>query len=183
MRGRPGRLLPDWRHEERRSPDGAFESAQRVTAPGFVVERSPAGARRLGRVYWAVVESATGGLVGAREGAHGVELRLLRYGPLLLRFGGPEAGAGEGRVWCRYPIAGGLLARRAGGEIAFSQTASPPYELCAEIRGFHPALAAGDGTQSWTDPLYTRLQSRLHVAISRRYFAALLRAGGERPPT
>ena len=174
----PGRLLRDWRHEERRSPDGAFESAQRVAAPGLVVERSPAGARRLGHVYWTVVESATAGLVGAREGADGVELRLLGRWPLLLRFGRPDVGAGEELVWCRYPITGGLLARRAGGEIVFSQTASPGYELCAEIRGFHPALAGGDGWRSWTDLLYTGLQSRLHVAISRRYFAALLRADG-----
>ncbi len=170
------RLLRDWRHDEWQSPDGAFESTQRVTAPGFVVERSPAGARRLGSVYWAVVESATAGLVGAREGEQGVELRLLGRWPLLLRFGPPDVAVREGLVSCRYPITGGLLARRPGGEIAFSQTALPAYELCAEMRGYHPALVASRGRRSWADPLYTRLQSRLHVAISRRYFAALLRA-------
>ena len=170
------RLLQGWRHHEAQAPDGAFESIQRVTARRLVVERSPAGARRLGSLYWTVVECATRGLVGAREGDQGVELRALGRWPVLLRFGPPDVAVEDGVVSCRYPITGGILARRPAGDIVFSQTAVPAYELRAELRGYHPALAAGRGERRWADHVYTGVQSRLHVAISRRYFAVLLRA-------
>ena len=40
----------------------------------------------------------------------------------------------------------------------------------ATIRGFYPRLAAREGRSDWTGALYSHVQSRIHVAISRRYF-------------
>ena len=37
-----------------------------------------------------------------------------------------------------------------------------------------PSLAARQGERDWTGALYSQVQSRVHVAISRRYFARLI---------
>ena len=79
---------------------------------------------------------------------------------------------------CRFPISGGLLTRRAAGELSFTQLDGDRIELRSAIRGFYPALAAHEGRRDWTGALYTSVQSRIHVAISRRYFARLAREGG-----
>jgi hypothetical protein len=42
------------------------------------------------------------------------------------------------------------------------------------IRGFLPSLAARQGERDWTGALYSQVQNRRHVAISRRYFARLV---------
>jgi hypothetical protein len=59
---------------------------------------------------------------------------------------------------------GGLLARRAAGELTFEQTAGA---LSWTIRDFFPRVAN-----------YDRLQGRAHVAISRRYFRRLIAEAG-----
>jgi hypothetical protein len=88
-------------------------------------------------------------------------LRLLG-GPCLLRFASPDTSSGAEGVRCRYAIVGGLLTRRAGGSLTLSENAS---ELRAAVEGFAPRLKSH---------VYEHLQHRLHVAVSRRYFAALL---------
>jgi hypothetical protein len=132
------------------------------------------GARTLGRRYWREVEAFTRGLVRVRRRGDETELRLLGRGPLLLSFGRPQIRASRSVVVCRYPIRGGLLARRTSGSISFAQTGPPHPELRSAITGFFPALAARPGLPAWTGALYGHVQARLHVAISRRYFAHLI---------
>jgi hypothetical protein len=131
-----------------------------------VVAPSPAGALDLGARYWSEVGSASRGLLRRRDTGSGVELRLFAFGPSLLRFGPPELHVSADRVSCRYPICGGLLARRPGGAITLSQCGVEETELRATVTAYVPRLAL---------PLvYDRLQHRLHVRISRRYFRRLI---------
>jgi hypothetical protein len=156
--------LDGWEAWQGQRDDGAVESEQRVVLRAPVVEFSETGGEHLGRVYWREVERITGRLVRARERQGSIELRLLGRGPALLRFGAPRIEVTTTLVSCRYPIEGGLLARRPGGEIV----------LRSAIRGFFPSLAARTGSPDWTGALYNRVQSRIHVVVSRRYFARLI---------
>ena len=133
-----------------------------------------AGAEQLGRAYWREVERITGRLVRARERGDRLELRMLGRGPSLLRFGRPTFEATTAFVCCRYPIEGGLLARRPAGEIIFAQVGGSAPVVRSTIRGFFPSLAARTGKPGWTGALYNRVQSRIHLAVSRRYFARLI---------
>jgi hypothetical protein len=151
--------MDGWQSSHRQAPDGAIESEQRVDLARPVVEFSAAGAERLGRSYWREVSRLTGSLVRPRERGGALELRLLG-GPVLLRFDRPTIDATASRAFCSYPIAGGLLTRRAGGELSFEQTAGA---LSSTVRGFFPRVVH-----------YDRLQGRAHVAISRRYFRRLI---------
>jgi hypothetical protein len=151
--------MEGWETWHRQAPDGAIESEQRVALTRPVVEFSTTGAERLGRSYWREVRRLTGSLVRPRERGGALELRLLG-GPVLLRFDRPTLEASETRAFCSYPISGGLLTRRAAGELAFEQTADA---LSSTVRGFFPRVAN-----------YDRLQGRAHVAISRRYFRRLI---------
>jgi hypothetical protein len=168
--------MDGWKAWQRQTADGAVESEQRVALTRPVVDFSTAGAERLGRAYWHEVRRLTGSLVRPRECGGTLELRVLGGGPVLLRFGQPTLEANDMRAFCSYPIQGGLLAGRAAGEIAFEQTAG---SMRSTIRGFFPRLAAREGEPDWTGALYNQLQSRVHVAISRRYFARLI--AGARP--
>ena len=76
-------------------------------------------------------------------------------------------------VTCWYAILGGLLARTPGGWIAFTQTVGSPLEVRSEIDGFFPRLATRRVRRGWSGVLYPHLQTRLHVALGRRYFARL----------
>ena len=141
----------------------AVESEERACAPLAIVEASHADGRRLAAAYWREVERTTAGLVRVRETYDGPALRAL--GAPLLKFGLPRIDAGGDRVTCRYPIEGGLLARRSGGSIAFGQHGNV---LTSAISGFHPRLGLFPG-------LYSHVQARIHAAVSRRYFARVLR--------
>jgi hypothetical protein len=163
--------MDGWQAWQHQTSDGAVESEQRVALASPVVEFSTAGAERLGRAYWREVRRLTGSLVRPREREGALELRLLGGGPVLLRFGPPTVEANDSRATCSYPIEGGLLASRAAGEIVFEQTAG---SMRSTIRGFFPRLAAREGEPDWTGALYNQLQSRAHVAISRRYFQRLI---------
>jgi hypothetical protein len=156
--------MDGWESWQHRTADGAIESEQRVVLARPVVEFSAAGAERLGRAYWREVRRLTGALVRMRERDGAVELRLLGRGPVLLRFGRPTFEATQTQATCSYPIAGGLLARRAAGEISFEQQ---PGSLRSTIHGFFPRVA-----------FYDRLQGRAHVAVSRRYFRRLIAEAG-----
>lgn len=169
--------LRGWRSSSQQRSDGAIESAQRVLLAAPVVETTLGGAHLLGCRYWLEVERFTLGLVRARQLGGVTELRVLARWPLLLRFGAPQVRVTGSLVVCRYPIRGGLLARRPLGAISFSQTGPPNVELRSAITGFFPALAAKPGYPHWTGALYAQVQARLHVAISRRYFARLIWEG------
>lgn len=141
----------------------AVESEERAYAPLAIREASQADGRRLAAAYWREVERTTAGLVRVRETPDGLALRA--FGAPLLKFGPPRIDAVGDRVICQYPIDGGLLARRPGGSIAFAQHGKV---LTSSISGFHPRLGLLPG-------LYSHVQARIHAAVSRRYFARLLR--------
>jgi hypothetical protein len=168
-------MAPNWTTAERQSPTGAVESEQVLATDRPVVRTTEAGGLALGQVYWKILESFTRSLVGVRRLEDGgIELRLSAC-PALLRFGPPELAVFEGSVSCRYSIRGGLLARRRGGAITFEQRIGDrEVVLRSAITGFHPTLAARPGRPEWTGALYVQGQSRLHVALSRRYFRRLV---------
>lgn len=151
---------------------------QRVELPAPVVEHSPAGARRLGELYWHELERSTLGLVRARPTAGAPQLRLLGLGPALLRFGRPELAVRSSSVSCLYPILGGVLARTAAGSISFTQTGLDDVEVRSTISGFFPRLARRHHRSRWNGLLYAQIQSRLHVALGRRYFVRLWQEAG-----
>ncbi len=139
-----------------------------------VVAFSAAGAEHLGREYWREVERVTRHLVRARQQPASLELRLLGRGPTLLRFGRPTIEATDELASCSYTIDGGVLVRRPAGHIVFTQVGGSKPAVRSTIRGFFPRLAARTGRPSWTGALYSQVQSRIHVAVSRRYFARLI---------
>jgi hypothetical protein len=147
------RGLEGWSTSDRRRDDGAVESVQRVRAIPFV-ERTEAGARRLGETY---MRAVAWGPVRVRR----LEVRLLALPPALLAFDGPELAADAERIACRYRIRGGVLARKAGGTLVL---AYEDGELSVAVEGFFPRLAV----------LHHAIQSRIHAAVSRRYFRMLL---------
>ena len=163
-----------WETWQRQTDDGAVESEQRVVLREPVVEFSPAGAECLGLAYWREVERVTRGIVRPRERNGTLELRVFGRGPALLRFGRPALEATDRLVSCSYPIHGGLLAQRPVGEIVFAQIGGSPSIVRSTIRGFFPSLAPRQGERDWTGALYSQVQSRVHVAISRSYFARLI---------
>ena len=148
-------------------------SEQRVLTERPVVAPCLAGASALGDRYWVEVERVARGLVRVVATSSGIELRLLPRGPRLLVLGPADLNAADGAVACRYPIVGGLLARRAGGFLSLSQTGLGEVELRSTISGFFPALGNGPG---WAGPLYSQVQSRIHVFVSRRFFRGLIEA-------
>ena len=178
--GRPGAVEVDgWEAWEGQRDDGAVESEQRVVLRTPVVDFSVAGGEHLGRAYWREVERITGRLVQARERQGSIELRLLGRGPSLLRFGPPTIEATANPRLLHVPIEGGLLARRPAGEIVFAQVGDGQAVVRSAIRGFFPSLASRTASPDWTGALYNRVQSRIHVVVSRRYFARLIAEAGE----
>jgi hypothetical protein len=159
--------LTGWSSTERKSPDGAVQFEQRVSATRPLVELTERGAAALGERYWQEVEACTHGLVRTHRQAAGVELRLVGRWPLL-RFGAPQTLVDASGVLCRFPITGGRLARSPGGSITFAQVVAPAIELRATIDGFYPRLSAR---------LYRHVQQRIHTSISRRYFERLIAEG------
>lgn len=156
--------LEGWRAVYRRGADGAITSDESVRVRSAVAPRTDAGARLLGQRYWLAVRRASRGLVRSRVTEAGVELRVLG-GPCLLRLASPQTSTDSRGVRCRYAIEGGLLARRAGGALTLC---AGDTELRAAVEGFVPRLRV---------QAFQRLQHRLHVAVSRRYFTALLSEG------
>jgi hypothetical protein len=159
--------LTGWSSTERTSASGAVQFEQRVSATRPLVELSEQGALALGERYWQEVEALTHGLVRARGRAGQLELLLLGRWPLLC-FGAPQTVVDESGALSRFPIVGGLLARRPAGSITFAQLVTPAVELRATIDGFHPRLGGA---------LYRHVQKRIHTGVSRRYFRHLLAEG------
>jgi hypothetical protein len=159
--------------------NGAVESDERVVASRRVVAVTDDGARELGERYWQQVRRASFGLVRLEQTPRGSELRLHPLGVPLLCFDYARLSSGRDGVTCRYPIRGGLLARRAGGAFVLSQGDGERPELRAAVTGFRPRLGFRPGYPRWTGWLYEWFQRRVHVAISRRFFGSLV---GERQP-
>jgi hypothetical protein len=168
-------VLQRWQSTHNVREDGAVDSVQSALVSRAVVGLNECGAARLGHVYWRTVEASTGRLFRIRAPDEALEIRLLRRGPILIAFGRPELSAVGDCVTCRYPITGGLLARRPAGSITLTQSGRDTVELSSRISGFVPRLAAKPGRPPWTGTLYEQVQSRIHVAISRRYFSRLAR--------
>jgi hypothetical protein len=165
-----------WETSERVLESGGFESRQRVLVAEPAVEASEAGARTLGLTYWQAVDRFTRGGIRASWTGDGGKLKLLG-GPTLLTFGAAELSFDGRVVSCRYAIAGGLLALRAGGSVTLAQRPEgDQQELSVTVEGYLPRLAAHAGAPPWTGIFYAKGQSPFHVAVSRRYFALLLRS-------
>lgn len=117
----------------------------------------PADLRDRRDAYWRFLERLHAGLVRYRDGViYGAGLPLIRLGPA--RF--------EDRAW-RWPITGGLLASRPGGEIGFG---SDDGRLVGFLRGYRPLLP---------EPLYSLTQRPFHEFVTRLF---LLQLRGRRPP-
>ena len=158
-----------------RGETGAFASIQRVSLPTPVVELSTVGAERLGDLYWDQLERSSRGILRARRDAEGATtIQLVGVGPALLRFGRGASEVTTKSVTCRYPIVGGLLARRPGGSISFTQTVEGPVEVRSQVDDFVPRLATRQLRRRWNGVLYPHIQTRLHIALGRRYFERLL---------
>jgi hypothetical protein len=170
--------LRDWRSIQRRTPEGGVESEQRARFDLPLVDATAGGAKQLGELYWRTVERATGHVVRPRFTSEGIELRLLGRGPVLLRFGHAETSVRGALTECRYAIQGGLLARAAAGQLELAQRTNGEAEISSVVSGFLPRLGVAPGRPGWTGALCARVQARVHVAISRRYFATLERARG-----
>lgn len=151
------------------------ESEQAFSLSRPVVSMDVAGARRLGSAYWEEVERTTRRFVQARPTRTGVDLRVLRRGPLLLRLGPPQLDVRVAFVSCSHSVLGGLLARSEGGVLLLAQERSDSWNLRTSIRGYLPRLGAPPGRPGWTGFLYAQLQARLHRAIGRRYAVRLMR--------
>jgi hypothetical protein len=164
--------LPGW--SQTRAATGSFTSVQRTALPAPVVEQTTAGAERLGELYWDQLERSTLRTLRVRPRADGGrEITVLGIGPPLLRFGRAEYELGASSVASRYRILGGLLARAPGGSISFTQTVAGTVEVQSEVDGFFPRLATRRLRHGWNGLLYQQLQTRLHVALGRRWFARL----------
>jgi hypothetical protein len=158
-------LERSWSSTHVRLADGAVESAQRMSFPAPVVERTEVGAQKLGDLYWRMLRRSTFGLLRTSGGADEFGIRLLGRGPALLRFSCGEEAVSAETVSCRYAILGGLLARAPAGSICFTQEGRDTVAVTSAVEGFLPRLGV----------LYAPVQSRLHVALGRRYFARLRR--------
>jgi len=170
--------MTDWETWERVRESGGFESRQRVFVEQPAVEPSEAGARTLGVTYWQAVDRFTRGGVRASWTGGGGRLKLLG-GATLLTFGAPELSFHGGLVSCRHAIKGGLLALGAGGSVTLAQRPEGGrQELSVTVEGYAPRLAARAGAPPWTGTLYAKVQSPLHVGVSRRYFELLVRGRG-----
>jgi hypothetical protein len=154
-----------WSSTNARAADGAVESVQRMTFPRPVVEHTSAGAQKLGDLYWRELRRVTLGLVQTTLRNDELEMRVLGRGPSLLRFGRPVETIDAETVSCSYPIHGGLLARAPAGSLRFTQEGLDSVAVTSAVEGFLPRLGV----------LYAPVQSRLHVALGRRYFSRLRR--------
>lgn len=141
-------------------------SHEAVTAARPVVESSPQGAEALAASYWREVEATTQRLVRANAVDGSIDLHLFGQGPALFRLGPPAILAGLESVTCTYPIVGGLLVGRPGGELALEQLSGNPVVLRSTLTEYVPRFAGA---------LYYQVQARIHSLIARRFFARLVR--------
>lgn len=151
---------------------GDLDSAdQRIALTRPIVECSDAGADELAELYWRELTGFTKGLVRARRRGGETALRLAGI-VTLLRFGPRRTTVEPGRVACRLPILGGVLAAQPGGELVIAQDDA---ELRLAVHGYAPSLVTSGPVGRL---LYGQLQRRIHAAAADRFLerAALGRA-------
>lgn len=148
---------------------------QRIALGSIVVERSEAGARKLGDEYLGEIGRATRGLVSARATREGIELRIARR-ITLFEFGSPALSAGDDRTTCRFEIQGGLLVARPGGSLTITQQTRPTTELIVSVEDYVPRLDPGLAHRGIGGLLYAQLQERAHTAVGRRYLERMARS-------
>lgn len=141
---------------------------QRVAVSGPIVEETERGALGLAEAYWAEVRRLTAGLVRVRHTPGGPELRLAS-GLALFRFGPARTSADQTCVECRFAIVGGLLAKREGGWLTFTQRMSPDRELEISVEDYLPLLSSRRLRRSARSFVYRQVQERAHRAIGQRY--------------
>ena len=156
-----------------RSANGPVGSDQRIGLARPVVECSAEGAAELGVLYWQELAGFTRGLVRARRRGGGTDLLLAGFVPLL-RFGPRLTEIGPDSVGCRYPIQGGLLAARPGGDLVITQRTGGDPELSLTVTGYAPRLGNGGRAGRL---LYTTLQRRVHAAAACRFLQRAARSG------
>jgi hypothetical protein len=139
---------------------------QRRTVASGLVPGDERGARALDAAYWRVVRGASFGLVHVVANDDGVDLRLLRRGPVLLALGAPLVIAGEAGVSVTHAIEGGLLAGGPGGALTLAQSSAARPELSVSVTEFVPR---------WGRRFYSFVQRPFHIAVSRLFFTRLER--------
>ena len=149
---------------------------ERIALERPVVDPSEHGARVLADAYWQEIRRLTLGAVRVRAEPGGLGLVLAGIVPLF-RFGDPEIVAAPDRIECRFPITGGVLARRSGGSLSIAQHTSPA-ELVVTVEDYAPRLDSGQERGGVRTFAYRHLQQRAHAAIGRRYLDRM--AGGRR---
>ena len=149
-------------------------SAVWIAVPRPIVSETGDGARELARRYWAEVPRWAHGLVRVRTKDGGREL-VAAGAVTLFRFGAAEIRAEPDHVECRFPIVGGLFVASAGGSLAIVQRTEPP-ELGVVVAGYRPRLGSA-ARRSLRRLLYTRIQERLHLAVSRGCLERIARGG------
>jgi hypothetical protein len=88
----------------------------------------------------------------------------------LLRFAAPYLAAARGGRELRYPIVGGLMARAAGGHIAFGVAPEGARaRVWVDVLAYQPRLGLG--------PLYLLTQVQLHRLITLAYLRRVARRG------
>jgi hypothetical protein len=158
-------MLEGYSSRDSRAADGSIDTEQILVMPAPVVPLTAEGGAALGLAYWDAIAAVSRGLVRVAVEERGVVIRLAGVSSPLLRLGPAQVTVEGDRLTCRYPIAGGLLARR-GGALVVAQTGGGPTELRVAVTGFFSRLGGG--------PVYRHLQQRIHVAVSRRFFRRLL---------
>jgi hypothetical protein len=159
-------MLEGYSSRDSRAADGSLETEQLLVMPAPVVPLTVEGGEALGLAYWDAIAAVSRRLVRVAAEKHGVDIALVGVSAPLLRLGPPEVTVAGDRLTCRYPIVGGLLARRGGGALVVAQSGDGPAELRVAVTGFFSRLGGG--------PVYRQLQQRIHLAVSRRFFRRLL---------
>jgi hypothetical protein len=124
--------------------DGTIDSSQRAHLGSTL---DPA---QLERLYWDELRRVTLGTASFKRDA----IRVGGFWPALLRFGPVVDG--------RRPIAGGLVARRAGGTISWQADGE---HTSVTVEGFAPLLRGP----------FWRLEAWFHALVGRRFLARVAR--------
>ena len=146
---------------------GRAAALQTCLAPAELVER-PGWLRDFGEGYFHHI-GALPLLRGAHspDGAHSLSFRATPARLALFRFAPPFLVANRGGRELRYPIAGGLLVRGAGGYIAFGHAPERGRaRLWVEVLEFWPRLGLG--------PLYILTEVVLHRLVTVGYLRRVL---------
>ena len=135
-----------------------------------------AACEQAARGYVAAVERLTWGLVrGVTRAEGGQAFKILGVGPALLRFG-EVAKLGPGAY--ALPVEGGMLAKRAAGQLAFRWAGTEGGDRFeTAVEGFYPRLV-GPGATRVGRLFYRLTQQVAHRWVMRKFHE---RVASERP--